>query len=129
MGKLKKDGISARVLAALGGATNMGRGLRQFPRVEHRNAEACEIFHVAGDERKVMLYGGCSDHSVRDPKRLTRRLPPGVNNAPTLGDGLRNGKNTLPEQKRDFDFDIVLKLQAAGGILHQKRCATSQFSD
>jgi hypothetical protein len=43
--------------------------------------------------------------------------------------GLHNGKNTLPEQNRDFDFDIVLQPQAAGGTLHQKRRAASQFSD
>jgi hypothetical protein len=76
-----------------------------------------------------MLNGGCGNHAVRDAKRLPGILPPGVKDAPTLGDGLRNGKNTLPEQNRDLDFKIVLKLQAAAGTLHQKRCAASKFAD
>ena len=76
-----------------------------------------------------MLCGGGRDHAVSDTKRLPCRLPPRVENAPALGDDLRNRKNTLPEQKGDFDFNIVLKLQAAGGTLQQKRCAASQFAD
>jgi hypothetical protein len=105
------------------------RGLLTIPWVEYRNTEASEVLHVASDDRKIMLKGGCGDHAVRNGKRLPGRLPQGVKNAPTLGYGLRNGKNTLPEQKRDFDFDIVLQLHAAGGTLHQKRCAASQFAD
>jgi hypothetical protein len=40
-----------------------------------------------------MLKGGCANHAVRDAKRLPCRLPLGVKDAPTLGDGLRDGKN------------------------------------
>jgi hypothetical protein len=33
------------------GAKNFEAGLPYIPRVEHRNAEACEVFHVARNER------------------------------------------------------------------------------
>jgi len=104
-------------------------GLLKLPGIEDRYTKSREVLHVAGDDRKIVLNGCCCDHAVRDAKRSSCRLPPGVYDAPTLGDGLRNGKNALPEQERNVDLDVVLQLQAAGGAWHQKRRTSSQFSD
>ena len=71
-----------------------------------------------------MLQGGGRDHAIGNAKWLPGSLASPVEDAPALGDSLRDGKNSPRKPERDGNFDKLLQLRPPGALRKQRDAST-----
>lgn len=86
----------------------------RVPGIDECDAETGEVLRIARHKRQPMFKGGGRNHTVSNAKRPAGGLPLAIQHAPTLGDGLCNGKNTPRKPQRDRYLDKMLKLRPSG---------------
>ena len=77
----------------------MMRSSFEIPRVDERQPQPLEVFHVARDERQLVFERRRGDQPVRHSKRTSRQPPGSINQTPSVSHGLSDGMNPVREQR------------------------------